>query len=154
MQLSGPDLYTINFTIDNFGVVSAEGSRGFAGLALTRNPKLYVFSVERRPIYVGVTKQPMPRRLYLGWNASGKGGYYGYAFRRTLTNAELDVWMQEDYNPESSLRDIKTVEAEVVFLVRAARQWPEFQTEIHFYQSDSSHRDVAQSITKHFKLDT
>jgi hypothetical protein len=49
-------------------------------------------------------------------------------------------------------RDIETVEAEVVYLIRAAGQWPAFQTEIHFYPSSARHREVAAQIMSHYSL--
>jgi hypothetical protein len=42
--------------------------------------------------------------------------------------------------------DIETIEAEVVFLIRAAGQWPTHQTEIHFHESNEEHRAIAHSI--------
>ena len=47
-------------------------------------------------------------------------------------------------------RDIETVEAEVVYLIRKQGQWPEFQTEIHFYKSNDIHRKVAADIMAHY----
>ena len=49
-------------------------------------------------------------------------------------------------------RDIETVEAEVVYLIRSAGQWPEFQTEIHFHPSTPVHRKVAEEIMQHYPL--
>jgi hypothetical protein len=44
------------------------------------------------------------------------------------------------------------VEAEVVFLIRCAGQWPPFQTEIHFHASDPVHRQVAAKIVATYGL--
>ncbi len=46
--------------------------------------------------------------------------------------------------------DIETVEAEVVYRIRHAGQWPQYQTEIHFHESKRVHRDVAASILGHY----
>jgi phospholipase/lecithinase/hemolysin len=48
--------------------------------------------------------------------------------------------------------DIETVEAEVVFLIRCAGQWPQYQTEIHFHPSTAVHRDIAASIIARYAL--
>ena len=78
--------------------------------------------------------------------ASGQSGYHGYAFRHHLENADLDIWFHENPKANAPELDFETVEAEVVFLVRSAGQWPQFQTEIHFHQSQSEHRNLAASV--------
>jgi hypothetical protein len=47
--------------------------------------------------------------------------------------------------------DIETVEAEVVFLIRSAGQWPLHQTEIHFHLSTQVHRDIAATVMSHYR---
>jgi IS5 family transposase len=86
-------------------------------------------------------------RLYSGWNASGKNGYHGYAWRHTHTEADLYVWCHENAPVGSSL-DLETVEAEIAFLIRSAGQWPRSQTEIHFHPSEKEHRELAARIVK------
>ncbi len=50
------------------------------------------------------------------------------------------------------MKDIETVEAEVVFLIRQRTdQWPKYQTEIHFHQSNNAHRAAAQAILNHYE---
>jgi hypothetical protein len=114
-------------------------------------PKLYIASTDNKPIYVGITKQSIRNRLRLGWNAKGDSGYYGYAWRHGRTTAVLDVWCHSDAI-ERNERDTETVEAEVVYLIRAAGQWPAFQTEIHFYPSSLRHRGVAAEIMSQYRL--
>jgi hypothetical protein len=80
-----------------------------------------------------------------------QGGYYGYAWRHENTAANLDVWCHMDAL-ERNERDIETIEAEVVFLIRKAGQWPQFQTEIHFHPSEPIHRQVAADIIAHYKI--
>lgn len=116
-----------------------------------KTPKLYIASINNKPIYVGITKQSIRNRLRLGWSATGEGGYHGYAWRHGNKSASLDVWCHVDALNRNE-RDIETVEAEVVFLIRSAGQWPEFQTEIHFYPSLRHHRDVAAGIVAHYKI--
>jgi hypothetical protein len=108
--------------------------------------------VAERPIYVGVTRQPIRNRLRFGWSASGKGGYYGYAWRHGLNEAILDVWCHEDAPADKPALDIETVEAEVVFLIRCSGQWPMYQTEIHFHPSTQIHRDIAARIMSRYTL--
>lgn len=118
---------------------------------MSKNPKLYIASVDGKPIYVGITKQSMQRRLQYGWKAAGTHGYYGYAWRHNGTAAELDVWEHADAEAPNE-RDIETVEAEIVYLIRhRCGQWPAFQTEIHFYESSEVHRTVAAQILGHYE---
>ena len=109
-------------------------------------PKLYVASHDGIPIYVGVTVQTMSARLRFGAKAEGKGGYYGYAWRREIPKANLDIWCHEDAPDENRVLDMETVEAEVVFLIRCSDQWPRYQTEIHFHPSEPWHRAEAAAI--------
>jgi hypothetical protein len=148
MKISGPDQYTLNFTAEQYAVICRRGRPHFSGIATKRVPKLYVASSEGKPVYVGQTVQPMRDRLRLGWKADGKDGYHGYAWRHQLTTAQLNVWSHDDaVEGPNWHRDIETIEAEIVFLIRhLTGNWPMFQTEIHFYPSRSEHRRIAQSI--------
>jgi hypothetical protein len=58
--------------------------------------------------------------------------------------------MHADASEANPCRDIETVEAEVVFLIRSKGQWPLFQTEIHFHESSEQHRMIAAAIIGHF----
>ena len=151
MRIEGPERYQLTFTPEAFTVLCAKGTNKLSGLSTSDLPKLYIASIDNRPIYVGITKQSIRNRLRLGWNAKGDFGYYGYAWRHGHTTAVLDVWCHSDAM-ERNERDIETVEAEVVYLIRAAGQWPAFQTEIHFYPSSPRHREVAADITSHYRL--
>jgi hypothetical protein len=146
MKIAGPDRYKLSFDTNTFVVTCNRGTPAFSGLATTRLPKLYIVSIGANPIYVGVTRQSMRSRLRLGFSATGESGYHGYAWRHKFKEAVLDIWCHEDPLSESPERDIETVEAEVVFLVRCAGQWPEGQTEIHFHPSTEEHRRVAADI--------
>ena len=146
MRISGPDRYKLTFDKTSFRVMCARGTPKFSGIATSKKPKLYVASVDDKPFYVGVTKQSIRNRLRLGWSAKGESGYYGYAWRNFLTEAFLDVWCHEDAPATKPLVDIETLEAEVVFLIRSAGQWPPYQTEIHFHQSSPIHRNTAAAI--------
>jgi hypothetical protein len=152
MRISGPERYKLNFDSDAFAVQCEKGTPKFSGIATSNKPKLYIVSIDNKPIYVGVTKQPIRNRLRLGWSANGESGYYGYAWRHHLTEANIDIWCHEDAPLENPALDIETVEAEVVFLIRCAGQWPLHQTEIHFHPSTSTHRDVAASIMARYAV--
>jgi hypothetical protein len=151
MRIQGPDRYQLNFTVNGFTVLCAKGTNKFSGFATAELPKLYVASIEGAPVYVGITKQSIRNRLRLGWNASGDSGYYGYAWRHVHESAVLDIWCHVDAF-ERNERDIETVEAEVVYLIRAAGQRPAFQTEIHFHPSSQRHREIAEQIMRRYKV--
>jgi hypothetical protein len=146
MKIAGPERYKLSFDAKTFVVTCSRGTPKFSGLASTKLPKLYIVSIGAKPIYIGVTRQSMGRRFRLGFNATGESGYHGYAWRYKFKEAVLDIWCHEDPLTENPERDLETVEAEVVYLVRRAGQWPEGQTEIHFHPSTEEHRKVAADI--------
>jgi hypothetical protein len=152
MRFSGPERYTINIDDGSFTIRSVDGADGFAAPASCAGPKLYILSVDGRPVYVGVTKQRMQARLRYGFTADGESGYHGYAWRHCLTSASLDVWCYDDPAAMDPMRDAETVEAEVVFLIRQSGQWPEHQTEIHFHASNDEHRAWAAKILAAYRL--
>lgn len=152
MRISGPDRYKLSFTPASFSVLCPKGTAKFSGIATSKKPKLYIVSVDEKPIYVGVTKQSLRNRLRLGWNTVGESGYYGYAWRHHLTEANIDVWCHEDAPDKNSSFDIETVEAEVVFLIRSEGQWPLHQTEIHFHSSTPTHRNIAALVMSRYAL--
>lgn len=147
MKVIGPDRYKLSFNPKRFTVSCSNGATKFSGLATSRLPKLYVVAVNEWPIYVGTTKQSMRSRLRLGWNAKGDAGYYGYDWRHKFKEATLDIWGFEGAPDEDF---IETIEAEVVFLIRCSGQWPPGQTEIHFHQSETVHRDIAATIMRRY----
>ncbi|UDF30136.1 UNVERIFIED_ORG: hypothetical protein LHK14_02070 [Roseateles sp. XES5] len=151
MLVSGPERYEISYTPKAFTVLCAKGTTKFSGLSTSNLPKLYIASIDGIPVYVGMTKQSIRARLRYGWKADGKDGFYGYAWRHHGSKATLDVWQHTDAI-ERNERDIETVEAEVVFLMRQAGQWPAFQTEIHFYPSNDEHRRIASEIVSRYNL--
>ncbi len=152
MKLVGPDRYKLSFDAQAFTVSCSKGTNKFSGLATCKKPKLYIVSANERPFYVGVTRQPMRNRLRFGWKAAGRGGYYGYAWRNKFKEADLDIWCDDGAPNEQSLLEIETIEAEVVFLIRCAGQWPLFQTEIHFHPSNDIHRKIAAEVLAKYQL--
>ena len=147
MKLDGPDRYYLVVLKRRFSIKKALGEHQLSHRATGRSPKLYVVHDHGRPIYVGITKQPIAARLRLGWSADGRHGYHGYAWRHALRAVGLDIWYQTLAGLGGRLDDIETVEAEVVYLPRRRyRQWPEFQTEIHFHNSTTAHRKIARQV--------
>ena len=151
MELSGPFSYHITFNAE--GIISVEahdGSTKFYGRVSQSGPKLYIVSSNQQPVYVGATRQGIRTRLRSGFRAKGGSGYYGYRWRYSLSSADLDIWLQAS-GDTTDQATIETVEAEVVFLIRQiSGQWPEFQTEIHFHQSNAMHRAAARKIIDHY----
>jgi hypothetical protein len=154
VQMSGPERFALTFTPEDYTVTCSAGRPRFSGGATTRKPKLYIASVDEKPFYVGQTVTPMATRMWIGWNRKGEGGNHGYKWRHHILRANLDVWVHEDpIGNDNPARDVETVEAEIVFLIRLhTGQWAIYQTEIHFYQSTDEHRRVARAILGTYRL--
>ena len=155
MKLSGPERYELTWEkpASSATVVLPVEKPKFSGIATSMKPKLYIASVDEKPFYVGVTRQPLRNRLSLGWRARGRAGFWGYAWRHHLCKAFLDVWCDEDppaRDGDPPMLAVETLEAEVVFLIRRKGQWPEHQTEIHFHPSSEIHRNVAEAVVARY----
>lgn len=156
MNLQGPARFKVTYTPDKASIVCERGTPRFSGDTSGSKPKLYVFSRVNIPIYVGATVRSMGARLRNGWTAAGEGGFYGYRFRHEGSQVDLDVWADIDpvRQRDSGMRsgsDIETIEAEIVYLFRhRTGQWPAYQTEIHFYQSNADHRREAEKVMAHY----
>jgi hypothetical protein len=146
MKLEGPDRFKLTFDSKQCAVAHPTGARTFTGRAARAWPKLYVIVSECEPVYVGITQQSMRNRLRLGFSADGSTGYHGYAWRHVLTEASMYVWYSSLEVSAETRRELETIEAEIVFEIRAKRQWPRFQTEIHFYPPTAEHRLIASRI--------
>lgn len=150
-MLKGPDTYKLTLTATTYRL--SDDRPQFCNAAARRGiPKLYIVSHQRKPIYVGITVQPMSSRLRYGWQANGRNGYYGYQWRQQFENVELDIWHSPNDSSEKPLLQVETIEAEVVFGLRQKGQWPLFQTEIHFHQSSQEHRKIAKKVLSHYTL--
>ncbi len=141
-MLTGPERYDLTLTPTAYSL-----DRKFCGFTCKKKfPKLYVVAVKGQVVYVGVTRQPMSNRLRFGFNAKGKGGYYGYAWRHKHVRVSLYVWAGPE-DADSSV--LETIEAEVVFLVRhTTGAWPDCQTEIHFHKASKEHKQEAAAVWK------
>jgi len=105
-------------------------------------PKIYAVLHSGKPVYVGVTRQPVRARLRSGGKGSPKTGYYGYKWMG-LKTVDLLIWAFHDFGD----RDAETVEAEVVYEVRKRTgQWPAYQNEIHFWNPTRKHRQIAARL--------
>ena len=140
MKIEGPQKYELSITPGSFVVKCEKDTNRFSGLATNNLPKLYIVSVDGKPVYVGLTRQSVRSRLRYGMKADGKRGYHGYKWRHKHDAATLHVWCHTDAD-NRNVDDVETVEAEVVFLIRQhLNQWPELQMEIHFRPSTAEHR--------------
>ena len=177
MKLCGPTTYEVG--IDDKGddtntkrIISVKNCAGEeTTFPLTVGQlKLYVVSCGGKPIYVGGTKQPFRRRLYYGLTAKGQKGYSGYLWRDHCRKVTIDIWNidldeKEDFkrmdcDPSMIRADnkerkreilLETLEAEVVLQIRNKfGHWPKYQSEIHFHQSQDSHRVAAKTIVDHY----
>ena len=146
MKLLGPESYQLKCDPEGFVVTCTMGTDKFSGLATRKLQKLYIVSSNKEVLYVGATTQSMQPRLMTGWRAKGKNGYHGYPWRREKRDVELGIWLLESTDRVQAKKDIETIEAEVVYLVRSRGQWPLFQHEIHFHVSRPEHRKAAEDI--------
>ena len=172
MRVCKPIRYWIEFNPER--ITSKKGPTGepkFSYPATSKKPKLYVISDGENPFYVGATRRPIGERLRSGFQADGRNGYSGYLWRHYMSRAALDIWLlelqEDDFKAMESdpsarrtkgdtekLKNIviETVEAEVVSFIRQThKQWPKYQSEIHFHQSLSTHIEIAKRILAHYR---
>ena len=135
--------YTIRLKQQRVMVESGKGR--FASSASKPGFKIYVVSNDSGILYVGHTKQRIRQRLNGGLHRPKRSGYHGYKWRSNRGPLTLDVWTSFPHS--TTKRQLETVEAEVVYLVRRLDdQWPENQTEIHFHRSTGKLRRIAEKI--------
>ena len=152
MILSEPLNFYLELLADSrYQLTNAGGLCKFAAPATVRGlAKLYTVAAAGALIYVGVADQPMSSRLTLGFRANGKGGYHGYKWKQLRSRLNLTVWTAMIGDRRATFRELETVEAEVAFLCRQrSGQWPAYQHEIHFYESDAGHRAAAEGVYSH-----
>ena len=154
MELSGPERYFIRFTPKEIThVASDKGIAQFSPPVTQSGSKIYVVHEDQTAIYVGKTTTSITARLSRGSKQDPRKnhGYSGHKWRRCLCQASIDIWLFQFDDKSTAKRDLETIEAEVVFLLRQQGQWPKFQTEIHFHQSDRIHRELAEQIVSHYR---
>ena len=149
MKLSEQQNYELKF-LDNgsYKVMGENGEEKFSAPASSKaTPKLYVVYDCEVIHYVGITSQPMAKRLRQGFNANGSHGYHGYKWKNQPGKLRLSIWVLENIEPDEAYQELETIEAEIVFLCRLhSNQWPESQHEIHFHKSKEFHRECAKQI--------
>lgn len=152
MKLGVPQDYAIELSAEgSYRLFSQEMVCTFSKPAsVGKLAKLYTLSDAGHLIYVGIAEQAMASRLSYGFRANGKSGYYGYKWKGLRHRLSLTVWTATENNEHVPVRELETIEAEVAFLCRKqSGQWPAYQHEIHFYPSNSCHRQAAEVIYAH-----
>lgn len=149
MKIEHAQRYRLDTRTDGYTVIGPGDVRHFTSRAAQHGPKLYIISRRGVPGYVGVTTQSMAARICFGLRATGQHGYHGYQWRNQ-SGLDFDIWCLLGASSDSAAVELECVEAEVVFLARQKfKQWPKFQTEIHFHPSKQFHRDAAHRILQH-----
>ncbi len=154
IQLSGPEKYFIKFTPEEItDIASDDGTTEFSPRVRKSGPKIYVVHESQTPVYVGQTTSSIAARLSKGskQDPSKNHGYSGHQWRRSLCQANIDIWILQFEDKSTAKRDLETIEAEVVFLLRQRGQWPRYQTEIHFHQSNALHRQTSEQIVDQYR---
>ncbi len=102
-------------------------------------PKIYVVKDALDVAYVGITSQSIRNRLRYGLEAKGRGGYHGYKFKN-LNGINLFVFCFK----KKTIDNIEAIEAEIVYLIRhKTKNWPKYQTEIHFHKATEKEKKLA-----------
>lgn len=144
-MLIGPETYSLKVNSGKYSVTAPNGKPHFVSPATKAGPKLYLVFEGGTLIYVGVAIRAMASRLRDGFKPPGKNGYHGYAWKHLTRDLRLDIWYLRKKQSSSSLKELESLEAEVVYLFRSSTgQWPKYQTEIHFHPSTTAHRDAAR----------
>jgi hypothetical protein len=147
--MTDPVRYAVLCGHGRVNVIGPENAHTFRGSAAAPGPKIYVVLKGRQVVYVGATLQRIATRLRQGVRADGQHGYHGYRWFIEGQRYQLDLWFHD-----STLLDLETIEAELVYLIRMNGQWPRLQTEIHFHPSKSHHRKIAKRMAAAYGLDS
>ena len=113
-----------------------------------KSPKIYLISKSKKILYVGITKQSIITRLRIGERAYKKpqNGYSGYKWLKENAIYDLSIVLFGDIIEDANLY-LETIEAEIAYLVRNIEgQWPGYQNEIHFHESNKAQRDISLEI--------
>ena len=150
MQEWKPIRYGITINKKQISEVIGPGkAKKFVSPVTAKGPKLYVVLHNSEPVYVGATTISAGTCIRSGFRDK-----YRYEWRKYLNYVDVDIWRLWDQIPNAPGVE-ETVEAEVVFLFRKTRkQWPRYQTEIHFHQSNSGHRELARRIVNYYEDDS
>ena len=142
MHLWGPFTYSLCFSSEELTCVySKKGSTKFsAPVTRGKSAKIYVVSDGNEPVYVGATISPIQSRLSRGFKHNPEKKRYAYKWRH-LGQATISIWMLCLEDKSVQKEHMETIEGEVVYLFRTMScQWPKYQNEIHFHESQNDHR--------------
>jgi hypothetical protein len=136
--------YCYKLTVSNkliTSVTSENGVSHFTSPVTKHNNKVYLVGINQTIHYIGTAKQPIGARMRYGVKPNHKTGYHGYKWLNKNGTHNLMIWIiAEKINAEA-------VEAEIAYLFRnKTKQWPKYQTEIHFHQTDERERLLARGI--------
>lgn len=122
-------------------VISPNKKNHFEAPATGNASKLYIVADAHDILYVGITKQPIRNRLRIGQNPNESTGYHGYKWLSAEGEYSLLIYI------DSQSDDLEAVEAEVVYNIRKEEhQWPKFQNEIHFHNTNEKQKKLARNI--------
>lgn len=115
--------------------------------------KIYILKLREDIIYVGITKSKLSDRFRRGLSAIGKKGYYGYKWKELADkkeSREIDLFVYLFGKDEN----VEAIEAEIAYLERSKKDWPKYQTEIHFHPKSSKEAEIAKKIYNHVSAAT
>jgi len=117
-------------------------------------PKIYVISKNKKIVYVGITNQSIIKRFNYGVNSFSKpkNGYSGYKWLKNNANYNLSICIFDLNRSKETDVYLEIIESEIAYLARNLDgQWPEYQNEIHFHESNESQRNIALDIMNKIK---
>ena len=132
MSITNINQYDVNITKKNCRCIAVNGipTNHFVAPDTRRGiNKLYMLKSNQEICYVGITRQPMSSRLWIGYQTNSRTGYSGYKWRSKITEGKLLVWCFSDTEDNG-----EAIEGELVYLIRnKTGKWPSYQMEIHFH---------------------
>ncbi len=120
---------------------------------------IYTVRSKKEVVYVGEASSGLETRFKRGFSSrrhferTGKArkGYKGYRWADLIIppnspSLHVDAFIfGKKYNAENARRVIEGIEGELVFLIRRAGEWPDYQNEIHFSNQEGA-LEVAEKI--------
>ncbi|WP_439554047.1 hypothetical protein [Flavobacterium macrobrachii] len=136
-----------------------------SGLALIKEKrKLYIVYHGNEILYVGEAHTSIKTRFQRGCtsfnhyiiNGKARGGYKGYKWLDKIENPQRNLTVSvitfpQKYDDKENRKFIEAIEGELVYLIRnKTGNWPKFQNEIHFSNSDEAKEMAVEILTKIF----
>jgi len=150
-MITNPKLYIYTIKIEKqkiVSVLSIDDNANYFKYPVTEKGKIKIYLIgKNKSIHdVDITTQSIRSRLRYGVNPNHRTGYHGYQWLREEGKHIIVVWVFSSDDNENR-EFYETVEAEIVYLLRACYgQWPKYQTEIHFYRTNSKIKSLAAKI--------